>query len=325
MDTIFKFNNIFKPVIWGGRRIAEFKGLPPQGDNIGECWELSPVPGYESVVVDGDFKGMTLPRLIDLHGDEIMGRRLMKQLGGKFPIVVKIIDSADDLSIQVHPDDELAAERHGTPGKTEIWYSIAPETGACLYSGFSEHLTAETLRKRIADNTIVEALVRFETKPGDVFFLPAGRVHSMGSGNLILEVHQASDITYRIYDYDRRDKNGKPRQLHIDEAIEAIDFDDVKSKDIHACNVDVRAGEMAELKHCPYFNVDLMGVGGSLNIDLSDRDSFTVLFAVDGDFALETAGGAGAVLRRGETALVPADVKAVTASGNGKIISIFVP
>ncbi len=325
MDTIFKFNNIFKPVIWGGCRIAEFKGLPPQGDNIGECWELSPVSGYESVVVDGDFKGMTLPRLIDLHGDEIMGRRLMKQLDGKFPIVVKIIDSADDLSIQVHPDDTLAAERHGTQGKTEIWYSIAPETGACLYSGFSERLTAEALKKRISDNTIVEALVKFETKPGDVFFLPAGRVHSMGSGNLILEVHQASDITYRIYDYDRRDKNGKPRQLHIGEAIDAIDFDDVNSKGGHACNVDVKAGETAELKHCRYFNVDIMGVCGSRNIDLSERDSFTVFFAVDGDFALETGGGFKAILRRGETVLIPADVKNVTATGNGKIISIFIP
>ena len=147
----------------------------------------------------------------------------------------------------------------------------------------------------------------------------------MGSGNLILEVHQASDITYRIYDYDRRDKNGKPRQLHIEEAIDAIDFDDVRSKDSHACNVDVSAGETAELKHCPYFNVDLVGVGGSRDIDLAGRDSFSVFFAVDGDLTLTTAGGSQAILRRGETALIPADVKAVTAKGNGKLISVFIP
>lgn len=325
MDTILKFNSIFKSVIWGGRRIADFKGLPWQGDSIGECWELSPVSGYESVVAEGEFKGMTLPSLIGQRGNEIMGPRLMERYGGSFPLVVKIIDSNDDLSVQVHPGDVLAGLRHGTLGKTEMWYSIAPERGACLYSGFSESLTAESFKKRISDNTIADALVKFETRPGDVFYLPAGRVHSIGRGNLILEVHQASDITYRIYDYDRRDKNGMPRRLHVDEAIDAIDFGDVMSGESHVRNVDVGAGESAELKHCPYFNVDLTGVDGESFFDFSDRDSFTAFFAVDGDFALETCGGARAVLRRGETALIPFDVNRLSVSGTGKIITISVP
>ena len=187
MNAILKFEPIFKSVIWGGQRIARFKGIAPQGDHIGESWELSPMEGNESVVAEGPFKGIGLNRLIADRGDEIMGTRLMKACGGRFPLLIKFIDSTDDLSVQVHPDDDLAARRHnGSLGKTEMWYSILPAEGAYLYAGFSRRLDADSFRSAVADNSIIDILRRHDTRPGDVFFLPAGRIHSIGRGNFVL-------------------------------------------------------------------------------------------------------------------------------------------
>ncbi len=208
MLPIFSFEPVFKSVLWGGKRIAEFKGIPSQGDHVGESWELSPMPGHESVVADGPFKGETLPQLLAAHGREIMGEKLYERYGDKFPLLIKFIDSTQDLSIQVHPDDELAAKRHDSLGKTEMWYSVVPAEGAYLYAGFSQEMDADKFRRMVADSTIVDALSKYYTKPGDVFFLPAGRVHAIGQGNFVLEIQEASDITYRIYDYNRR--RGEP-------------------------------------------------------------------------------------------------------------------
>ena len=212
---ILTFNTIFKSVLWGGKRIAQFKGIPSQGDHIGESWELSGVPGHESVIESGIYAGKTLPEVLKTHAEEIMGAHVVSRYGTEFPLLIKLIDSADDLSIQVHPDDALAAKRHNCNGKTEMWISLDPAEGAYLYSGFSREISKEEYRKRIADNTILETLGKYYTRKGDVFFLPAGRVHSIGKGNFILEIQQSSDVTYRIYDFDRRDAAGNPRQLHI--------------------------------------------------------------------------------------------------------------
>jgi len=187
---ILMFEPRFKSVIWGCKRIAEFKGLPSQGDNIGESWELSGVPGNESVVSEGLFKGKNLHELLVEHSREIMGERLTERFGDEFPLLVKLIDSADDLSVQVHPDDELAGKRHNCPGKTEMWISIAPEDGAYLYSGLNRVLTPDEYRRRIADNTITECLGKYYPEKDDVFFLPAGRVHSIGKGNFVLEIQE---------------------------------------------------------------------------------------------------------------------------------------
>ena len=199
MLPIFRFEPIFKSVLWGGKRIAEFKGIASQGDHVGESWELSPMPGHESVVADGLFKGETLPQLLASHGKEIMGEKLYERYGDKFPLLIKFIDSTQDLSIQVHPDDALAGKRHDSLGKTEMWYSVLPTSTAYLYAGFSQDMNPEKFRRMVADSTIVDALKKYYTKPGDVFFLPAGRVHAIGEGNFVLEIQEASDITYRIY------------------------------------------------------------------------------------------------------------------------------
>ena len=225
---ILKFTPIFKSVLWGGKRIAQFKNMPPQGDHVGESWELSPMKGNESVVSEGPMKGRTLPELMISDGEEIMGKRLYANYGDKFPLLIKFIDSTDDLSIQVHPDDELAAKRHNSLGKTEMWFSVLPAEGAYLYAGFKKQITPEQFRAMVADNTIVDVLGKFYPKRGDMFFLPAGRVHSIGRGNFVLEIQEASDITYRIYDYDRRDAQGNPRQLHIEESVDSITYNDTE-------------------------------------------------------------------------------------------------
>ena len=319
---ILKFDPIFKSVIWGGKRIAEFKGLPSQGDHIGESWELSPMEGHESVVSQGTFKGATLPSLIANHGNEIMGERLMKKYDGKFPLLIKLIDSSDDLSVQVHPDDELAAKRHNSLGKTEMWYSIAPAEGAYLYAGFSKHIDAAEFRRQVAENEIIPSLHKYFTHPGDIFFLPAGRVHSIGRGNFVLEIQEASDITYRIYDYDRRDAQGNPRQLHVEESVDAIDFDD--TADLPAENELCVVGELRPLAESSYFKTEIARVDGTMTIDLAARNSFTILVATAGELTVKNADGEIS-LRQGETALVAASTPSITIEGKGTFVSTFIP
>ncbi len=319
---ILKFDPIFKSVIWGGKRIAEFKGLPSQGDHIGESWELSPMEGHESVVSQGTFKGATLPSLIANHGNEIMGERLMKKYDGKFPLLIKLIDSSDDLSVQVHPDDELAAKRHNSLGKTEMWYSIAPAEGAYLYAGFSKHIDAAEFRRQVAENEIIPSLHKYFTHPGDIFFLPAGRVHSIGRGNFVLEIQEASDITYRIYDFDRRDAQGNPRQLHVEESVDAIDFDD--TADLPAENELGVVGELRPLAESSYFKTEIARVDGTMTIDLAARNSFTILVATAGELTVKNADGEIS-LRQGETALVAASTPSITIEGKGTFVSTFIP
>lgn len=322
MLPIFSFEPVFKSVLWGGKRIAEFKGLPSQGDHIGESWELSPMEGHESVVSQGTFKGATLPSLIANHGNEIMGERLMKKYDGKFPLLIKLIDSSDDLSVQVHPDDELAAKRHNSLGKTEMWYSIAPAEGAYLYAGFSKHIDAAEFRRQVAENEIIPSLHKYFTHPGDIFFLPAGRVHSIGRGNFVLEIQEASDITYRIYDYDRRDAQGNPRQLHVEESVDAIDFDD--TADLPAENELGVVGELRPLAESSYFKTEIARVDGTMTIDLAARNSFTILVATAGELTVKNADGEIS-LRQGETALVAASTPSITIEGKGTFVSTFIP
>jgi len=326
MNQILKFKTIYKSVIWGGRRIADFKGIAPQGDHVGESWELSPMEGNESVVAEGPFKGRGLNSLIAGHGDEIMGHRLMEKYSGRFPLLIKFIDSTDDLSVQVHPDDDLAARRHnGSLGKTEMWYSVMPAGGAYLYAGFSRKLNPATFRDAVARNTIIDSLRRYDTRRGDVFFLPAGRIHSIGRGNFVLEIQEASDITYRIYDYDRRDAEGNPRQLHIEESVDAIDFDDVDSGDAAPCILP-EAGLTKTLASCSYFTTCITGVDGDAVLDLSGRDSFTVAIATEGRMTLTPDGGGMPVdLPCGTTVLIPASVHKVGIDGRGSLVTVFVP
>lgn len=321
---ILKFTPIFKSVLWGGKRIAQFKNMPPQGDHVGESWELSPMKGNESVVSEGPMKGRTLPELMISDGEEIMGKRLYANYGDKFPLLIKFIDSTDDLSIQVHPDDELAAKRHNSLGKTEMWFSVLPAEGAYLYAGFKKQITPEQFRAMVADNTIVDVLGKFYPKRGDMFFLPAGRVHSIGRGNFVLEIQEASDITYRIYDYDRRDAQGNPRQLHIEESVDSITYNDTEMTVDH---FEPKAGEEIVMESCPFFTTTLMEIEGTTTLKLAERDSFSVVISTRGNAVLTAPDGSKTILNQGETVLVPASMESVdiTASGDScEIVTTYI-
>lgn len=220
-----KFHPILKQTLWGGERIIPYKELASELSRVGESWELSGMPGSESVVAEGPWTGSTLPELIGRFGAELLGKANYARFGQEFPLLVKFIDAREDLSIQVHPDDELARKRHGKSGKCEMWYVLEAEPGASLLTGFSRPIAPAEYERRVADNTLTDVLNRQAIASGDVFYLPAGRVHSIGKGSFIVEIQQSSDITYRIYDFDRRDAAGNSRELHTELAREAIDFE----------------------------------------------------------------------------------------------------
>ena len=220
----FKFEPYLKSVLWGGEKIAKYKGIVTDQHNIGESWEISGVDGHESVVAEGDDKGLNLRQIIEKYKGDLVGNAVYAKYGDTFPLLVKIIDAKGDLSVQVHPDDTLAKARHNSYGKTEMWYIIDAEEGAPIYAGLSKQITPEEYEKLVAENAIMDVIARHDSHAGDLFFLPAGRIHAIGAGNLLAEIQQTSDITYRVYDFDRRDANGNPRELHTEQAKDAIDY-----------------------------------------------------------------------------------------------------
>jgi len=329
LDQPFHFAPYLKSVIWGGERIAPYKGIKTDIRNIGESWELSAVPGHVSVVDDGPFKGKTLTELIRQFGAELVGKANYDKYGDTFPLLVKIIDAQADLSVQVHPDDELARKRHNCPGKTEMWHIIDTAPGAKIYAGLKERITPDGYEKRVADNTIMDVIASYDSAPGDTFFLPAGRIHAIGAGNLLAEIQQTSDITYRIYDYDRRDKDGNPRELHTEQARDAIDYT------VYPTYKSAPEGD--ELASCEYFDVRRMILTDDPQPICQSRDSFTIVMCLHGEaeiypqvigdvipgisvFSPESA--APVLVRQGETLLFPAMMRNLTASGTGELLTV---
>ena len=220
-----KFQPLLKSTIWGGEKIIPFKHLDLQQEKVGESWEISGVPGDESIVANGADAGKNLQQMMDEYKGALVGEENYQRFDGQFPLLIKFIDAQDDLSIQVHPDDELAQQRHNSRGKTEMWYVIGNDGGkAHLRSGLSRQITPQQYADMIADNTITDALKEYAVQPGDVYYLPAGRIHSIGAGCFIAEIQETSNITYRIYDFNRKDKNGNTRELHTELSKDAIDY-----------------------------------------------------------------------------------------------------
>lgn len=321
MNKIFTFKPYLKPVVWGGDKIKEFKNIDTDMANIGESWEISGVPGHESVVDSGEDRGLTITQLIDKYGADLVGEEVYRRFGDSFPLLIKIIDARDKLSIQVHPDDELAGRRHNSPGKTEMWYVIDADDDADIISGLSKEITPYEYRSRVADNTITDVLACHKSHPGDVFFLPAGRIHAIGGGNLIAEIQQTSDITYRVYDYDRRGLDGKPRQLHIEEAVDAIDY---RVYDNYVTDYDRAAKGEVPLVKCRYFDVQKITVDGQLSLQ-HQSESFAVLICIDGRCTVDVDREAACDISRGHTVLVAASARAVTLTGNAVLIAASVP
>lgn len=320
-----KFRPILKTVVWGGEKIAPFKGIETEQHNIGESWELSGVKGNESVVCGGPFDGKTITELIAEYREKLIGKNNYEKTGTEFPLLIKFIDARQDLSIQVHPDDALAAARHnGSKGKTEMWYVVSADEKAHLMSGLSEKITPEEYEARIADNTITDVLHDYSVHPGDVFFLPAGRIHSIGSGCFIAEIQQTSDITYRIYDFDRKGLDGKPRELHTELSKDAIDYTVLPD---YRTSYEEKADEENILVDCGYFTTSLYSIGKPLAKDLSAIDSFLIVICTEGEGTLTDEDGNVTEIRRGETVLIPACTqKAVftPAAGTMKFLTSYV-
>ena len=303
---MYKFEPILKQVIWGGEKIAPYKGIATDRTQIGESWELSGVRGHESVVAEGPDAGMTLPQLIARDGARLLGRTVQERFGDEFPLLVKFIDARQDLSIQVHPDDALALKRHGSKGKTEMWYVVEADPGSHLRSGFAREATPEEYEAAVADDTICDLLADYAVRPGDVFFLPAGRIHSIGAGSFIAEIQQTSDITYRIYDFNRRDAQGNTRELHTELAREAIDYEVQPDYRTYYNN---KPDEEVELVSCPYFTTSLLEPTRPADLDLAARDSFLIVICIGGAGSLTDDSGATLPIHRGETVLIPAATK----------------
>lgn len=300
--TPLKFKPILKTLVWGGEKIAPYKGIETAQEHIGESWELSGVPGNESIVAEGPLAGKSIAELVKEYKGELVGEQAYERTGDQFPLLIKFIDAHKDLSIQVHPDDALAEKRHGTNGKTEMWYVIDAEPGAHLYVGLKEAISPEEYEKRVANGSITDVLARYDVEPGDVFFLPAGRIHAICRGCFVAEIQQTSDITYRIYDYNRPGLDGKPRQLHTELAKDAIDY---KVYPTYKTDYMPLQDEEVVLADCPYFTTSILDLTLPYAKDLSEIDSFLVAMCLEGSGTLEVDGEEVPV-QQGETVLIPA-------------------
>ena len=315
---ILRFQPILKPTIWGGDKIVTFKQLDSAMTQIGESWELSGVAGNESAC--STIPGTTLNQLVAQQRELLLGHKNYERFGNEFPLLIKFIDARQDLSIQVHPDDETA-HRQGKPrGKTEMWYLMESAPAAKLYSGLKEKITPEKYQEMVANDTICDALWQATVSEDDVFFLPAGRIHAIGAGCFLAEIQQTSDVTYRIYDYKRRDKDGNLRQLHTREAAESIDYTVFSDYRTHYTPCKNQA---VELVSCPYFTTSVYDIDQATDVEAASLDSFVILMGLKGTGTL-TTDHESAPFAAGQTILIPASNNRITVDGTIKFLEIHI-
>jgi len=300
----FLFQPNLHEVVWGGSRLCSYKRLPNSATPIGESWEVSAVPSSPSIIANGEFAGRDLISVINEAPEDILGQAVNERYHGQLPLLVKFIDAQKDLSIQVHPNDEMAQREHGKMGKSEMWYIIDAKPGSYLYAGFKQEITPEAYKKHVADGTITEVLARHEVKTGDVFYLPAGRVHAIGAGILLAEVQQSSDVTYRIFDYNRPGMDGKPRELHTELAAQALDYHvESEYRTLYSENIN-RANLIVD---SPYFSVRVTETPEIFHRNLLKYDSFVITMCIEGDCHIRLrATGEELLLREGNSVLIPA-------------------
>ena len=298
-----KFEPILKEKIWGGSSLAEYYGKNPGNlKNIGESWELSAVSENLSVISNGFLAGNNIEEIIEVYMGDITGDSVFEKFGNEFPLLIKLIEARDDLSVQVHPGDALAKERHQAYGKTEMWHILKSEKNAKIYTGFSKPVSRNVYIDAVKNNTIEDLLNIESADPGDTFFTPAGRIHAIGAGIVLAEIQQTSDITYRIYDWGRKDNNGKSRDLHTDLALDAIDFNQAgKSKIIS----EFHKNKSENLVRCKYFDTNIIQFNEHIARDYNLIDSFVVYICTEGRFVIRWDSGTERVLK-GETVLLPA-------------------
>ena len=320
-----KFTPICKDKIWGGNKLhdllnKEFPELP----NCGESWEISGVQDDISVVSNGFLTGNSLEELIEVYMGDLVGEKVYEKFGTEFPLLVKFIDANDYLSIQVHPNDELALERHGSFGKTEMWYVVQADPGSRLISGFSRKVDKDEYLHSVENGTLEELLNDEEVKAGDVFFIPAGRVHAIGKGIVVAEIQQTSDVTYRIYDFNRVDDKGNPRELHTDLAVDAIDY---SFETNYRTEYQSSDNQSVTLVDCPYFTTNILTLSATVERDFTDRDTFVIYTCLDGDCTLGWEDESLSI-KKGDSILVPAQITnfmlSVTTGGNAKLLEVYI-
>ncbi len=305
-----KFIPILQEKIWGGTKLIDVlqKNNTLQSDIIGESWEVSTVKDAVSVVAEGIYKGKTLVDLIKEFPVELLGKKVAEKFPNEFPLLIKFIDAKQDLSIQLHPNNVLAQKRHQSYGKTEMWYIMQADNNAEIIVGFKEEVDVKTYQKYLIEGKITEILNSEKVQEGDVYFIPTGRIHAIGAGVLLAEIQQTSDITYRIYDWERTDKNGKSRELHTEQALDAMDFKVIDSyKTLYKKEENIST----EVVNCPFFTTAILPVKDAVEKDFSARDSFTILMNVKGNAKINY-GDESMSLAYGETILIPNTLNKIT-------------
>ena len=318
-----KFKPIFKEKIWGGQKINSIlkKDFSPLS-NCGESWEISSVKDNVSLVSNGFLEGNDLNELIEVYMGDLVGDKVYEKFGNEFPLLIKFIDANDFLSVQVHPDDALALKRHNTFGKTEMWYIIQADENAKLISGFNREVDQSIYQKNLEDKTLKEILNYEAVKAGDAFFIPAGRVHAIGPGILLAEIQQTSDITYRIYDWDRIDDKGISRELHTKQALDAIDYKHLSNyKTIY----EEKLNETIQIVNCPYFTTNTLHINKPFQKEYYSIDSFVIYMCINGELQIATQ-NSNVSLKKGETILIPADIKSLNLipQRETKLLEVFI-
>ena len=315
-----KFTPILKDKIWGGQKLATKLNKKSTATNVGESWEISDVEGDVSIVENGHLKGQTLKALLDNYGSDLIGNKNYEVFGNKFPLLIKFIDAKEDLSIQLHPNDSLAKKRHNSFGKTEMWYVMQADQDAKLIVGFNQFVTQKTYLEHLRNKSLIKILNFDTVKEGDTYFIEVGRVHAIGAGVMLAEIQQTSDITYRVYDWDRLDADGKERELHNELAIDAIDFAMDENFRVGYSKIPNTSNKMVS---CPYFTTNYIEVRTLLS-KINDKDSFIIYMCVCGIAKVSTANFTE-ILNKGETLLLPAAIKNYQiASEKATLLEVYV-
>lgn len=313
-----QFEPILKERIWGGEKLKTILNKPITSYITGESWELSTVEGDVSIVSNGALKGKSLTELIDNFPEEVLGTAVYKKFGKQFPLLFKYLDAKTDLSIQVHPNDELAKKRHNSFGKTEMWYIMQADEKARIIVGFKEKSNASEYVSHLENKTLLDLLEEVNVKTGDVFFLETGTVHAIGAGLVVAEIQQTSDITYRLYDFDRVDATGNLRELHVDLALDAINYDKVETHKTYS----KETNKSNEIVHCPYFTTNYLPLNGTINVSKTS-ESFTVYMCTEGSFQLEF-NQITYDYKKGNTVLIPAVMNGYRLTGTAVVLEIYI-
>jgi len=320
-----KFEPIIKEKIWGGTRLKSILNKPfDSNKKIGESWEISGIEENVSVVENGFLAGNDLQEIIEIYMGDLVGDRVFDEYGLDFPLLIKFIDATDVLSVQVHPDDILAAKRHESLGKTEMWYIVDAEKDSKTISGLSHEMDKAHYLNHLKNNELKDILNFHDTKPGDVFYIPAGRIHAIGAGVLLAEIQQSSDITYRIYDWDRKDDKGNSRELHNDLALDAIDF---KKHTNYKTNYNSIKNQSSKILNTPYFQTNILEFDTKIEKDYVLLDSFVIFMCIEGEFEIEYYDTERFKVKKGETILIPAVIEHLNLIPvvQSKVLEIFIP